>query len=316
MPFLSLLSNPSNNVSIAGRAKYGVSAGAQYSFVPSPFGPLTNTNIPAVPTSISEDSLSNNASTFMFYVNGINAQGKLLYWNIKHITTNSADFYDNYGSFYSDNWRNSYATSLSNSYAHQYGEELGRFSVVAKPDLTTEGSETFQVEVREGSLFGPVVLTSSVITLSDTSVSPTFSFPGIWNGFNYFNYYLQNGLNEWQSYEIQFKATNIPTTVETYLYYTFSGTGSSDADIYYFGYNRYQDAILPQGQVYVYNDQYWDGSTFQNYNTGWGRFYVAPRNDRIREGPETLQIHLRTGSRTGPIVASSPVFTINDTSVS
>ena len=91
MPFLSLLSNPSNNVSIAGRAKYGVSAGAQYSFVPSPFGPLTNTNIPAVPTSISEDSLSNNASTFMFYVNGINSQGRILYWTIKHITTNASD---------------------------------------------------------------------------------------------------------------------------------------------------------------------------------------------------------------------------------
>lgn len=314
MPFLSLLSNPGNNFSIAGRAKYGVSATAQYSFVPSPFWYNTPSQ-PAVPESIAESNLGNNDSTFMFYVHGINAQGRLLYWTIKHITTSAADFYDNYGSFYADNWRNSYITNLSGSYEHEYGEELARFSITAYPDATTEGPQTFQVEVREGSPFGPVVLTSSVITLSDTSRSASYSFPGIWYGFDYFNYYLQNGLNEWQSYEIQFKATNIPTTTETYLYYTFSGTGSSDADIYYFAYNAPQNAILPQGQVYVYNDQYWDGSTFQNYNTGWGRLFVAPRNDRITEGPETLQLHLRTGSRTGPIVASTPVFTINDTSV-
>lgn len=315
MPFLSLLSNPSNNLSIAGRPKYGVSAVAQYSFVPSPFGPLTNTSIPAVPTSIPEDNLGNNSQTFMFYVNGINSQGRVLYWTIKHITTTASDFASTSGYFGSNNWGNNYATSFNYTYAHQYGEDLGRFSVSMNADLTTEGPETFQVEVRENGYSGPVVLTSSVITITDTSTSPTFSFPGVWNEFNYFNYYLQNGLNEWQAYEIQFKATNIPTTAETYMYYTFSGSGSSDADINYFAYNRPQNAMLPQGQVYVYNDQYWDGSTFQNYNTGWGRIYVGPRNDRITEGPETLQLHLRMGSKTGPIVASTPVFTINDTSV-
>ena len=314
MPFLSLLSNPSNNLSIAGRPKYGVSAVAQYSFVPSPFGPLTNTSIPAVPESIPEDNLGSNNQTFMFYVNGINSQGRILYWTIKHITTTASDFASTSGFFGSNNWGNNYATSFSASYAHQYGEDLGRFSVSMNADSTTEGPETFQVEVRENGYSGPVVLTSSVITINDTSNSPTVTFPGVWDGFNYFTYYQQNGLNEWQAYELRFEVANIPTTTDTYFYYTFSGTGSGDADINYFARDRYQQ-ILPQGQVYVYNYQYWDGSTFQNYNNGWGRVYVSPRNDRITEGPETLQLHIRLGSKTGPILASTPVFTINDTSV-
>ena len=47
-----------------------------------------------------------------------------------------------------------------------------------------------------------------------------------------------------------------------------------------------------------------------------GAFLVATVGDGITEGPETFTISIRTGSITGPIVATSVTITINDTSQS
>ena len=49
---------------------------------------------------------------------------------------------------------------------------LGSFSVTPSLDLITEGAETFTVSIRTGSISGPVVRTSELITINDTSVSP------------------------------------------------------------------------------------------------------------------------------------------------
>jgi hypothetical protein len=49
---------------------------------------------------------------------------------------------------------------------------LGIFSVTPSLDLITEGTETFTVSIRTGSISGPVVRTSELITINDTSVSP------------------------------------------------------------------------------------------------------------------------------------------------
>ena len=46
---------------------------------------------------------------------------------------------------------------------------------------------------------------------------------------------------------------------------------------------------------------------------GWGRFFIVPQGDYLTEGPETFQIQLRLNSITGPVVATTPVYTINDT---
>lgn len=46
---------------------------------------------------------------------------------------------------------------------------------------------------------------------------------------------------------------------------------------------------------------------------GTGTFTVSALNDTVYEGPETIIVNLRTGSTTGPIVATAPTVTINNT---
>lgn len=52
----------------------------------------------------------------------------------------------------------------------------GSFSISALSDRQTEGSETFQVQIRSGSVSGTVVLTSSSITVNDISLTPSAVF--------------------------------------------------------------------------------------------------------------------------------------------
>jgi hypothetical protein len=79
-----------------------------------------------------------------------------LYWTVNHGTTATADFTAESGSF----------TVTSNS---------GSFNVDAVADSSTEGAETFTIEIRTGSIAGPIVNTSSTITINDTSIHATIT---------------------------------------------------------------------------------------------------------------------------------------------
>lgn len=312
---LSFSSGATKALGFASISSTAPASGAAYSFVSSPFGPSAQYNpMPAVPTGIKETNEGFNDQTFVFYVNGAGAGVRPLYWRIKHITTSAADFAAQAGQFYSNNWGATAYPSPGSWYNNPYGEELGRFGIELLADNTTEGSETFQIEVRESSFSGPVVLTSPIITVSDTSAPPTFVFDTAWPNWNF---YLENGLVEASGQLGEFKviATNIPISTETYIYYTIiPGPGVTNLDLTTFTYSRFQDYTLPTGQMYIYNEQYYDSSTggFKNHPYGWGRFFLSPRTDGITEGNETFQIELRLYSTTGPVVATSPVFTIKD----
>jgi hypothetical protein len=54
----------------------------------------------------------------------------------------------------------------------------GSFSVTALADRTTEGAQTFQVQVRSGSTSGTVVITSASVTVNDTSLTPFATVTG------------------------------------------------------------------------------------------------------------------------------------------
>ena len=97
-----------------------------------------------VPSSINEGSAGtiNVATTLV-------PDSTTLYYTL----TNSSDFSVSSGSF----------TINSNS---------GSFNVTPTADNTTEGSETFQVEIRIGSTSGTIVTTSNSITINDTSLTP------------------------------------------------------------------------------------------------------------------------------------------------
>lgn len=85
------------------------------------------------------------------------SNGTTLYWTIgPGSTANSNDFIDaiSGGSF----------TINSNT---------GSFQLTTRNDNITEGTEYIQVQIRTGSVSGPVITTSDFTLISDTSVSPT-----------------------------------------------------------------------------------------------------------------------------------------------
>ena len=75
-----------------------------------------------------------------------------LYWT----ATNSGDFGTSSGSF----------TITS---------DAGSFTVIPTADTTTEGAETFTVQIRTESTSGTIVDTSDAITINDTSTTPAFA---------------------------------------------------------------------------------------------------------------------------------------------
>ena len=82
--------------------------------------------------------------------------GTTLYWTVNNITTADADFSAVSGSF----------TVTSNS---------GTFNVGPIRDYTTEGAQIFTVSVRTESITGPARATSTVVTVNDTSLDPTYT---------------------------------------------------------------------------------------------------------------------------------------------
>lgn len=113
-----------------------------------PFGVAAASSSPSY--SISSAASINEGSALTVNVTTTNvADATTLYWTV----SNASDFAASSGSF----------TITSNS---------GSFTVTPTADITTEGSETFQVNIRTGSTSGTVVATSSAITINDTSLTP------------------------------------------------------------------------------------------------------------------------------------------------
>jgi hypothetical protein len=113
---------------------------------------VNDTSVPTYAIS-SNFSAVNEGSPLVFFVTttGI-ANGTTLYWTVSR----PEDFFAGSGSF----------TINSNS---------GSFGVAPLSDATTEGPETFTASVRTGSVDGTVRVTSSTVTINDTSLTPTYS---------------------------------------------------------------------------------------------------------------------------------------------
>lgn len=155
----------------------------------------------------------------------------------------------------------------------------GSFIIAARPDSLTEGSETFQVELRTDDIDGPVEKTTREITISETvsyqviaGTSTVTEGPG----------------------SVTFTVKTPKVADNTELYWTTrSASGTvSEAD--------FKDSTL-QGKVTIVGNE--------------GTIIRTAKDDVLTEGVDAFIIELRLTSYGSPVVVSSVPVTIQDTSI-
>jgi hypothetical protein len=189
------------------------------------------------------------------------------FWTILHNTTVAADFIANSGSF-------TVAGStggLDNGFSQT---DASGISIIPSEDRTTEGSETFRLQIRSGSTSGPVILTSDLITVTDRSLTPAF--------------------------------TSTPASINEGSSGTFTVNNLGSAGTYYWTILNGTTANSDFSSV--------SGSFTTSTLNGSGSFSVTPIIDYITEGVESFQVQIRTGSTSGTVILTSAFVTINDTS--
>jgi len=209
-----------------------------------------------VPASINEGT----AGTFTVNTAGV-SNSTILYWTILNVTTTNADFSATSGNF----------TINSNT---------GSFTVTPTADAATEGSETFQVQIRTTSTSGTIRATSSSVTINDTSRTPaaTYNFGTI-----------PTSINEGSSGTFNFTTAGVPNG--TTLYWTINLSGNLNSS----------DFSATSGSFTI--------------NSNAGSFSITTIADQLTEGAESFTVSVRTGSFSGPVVRTSNSVTINDTSL-
>ncbi len=211
-------------------------------------------------------SVINEGNSLVISVNTKDAENQTLYWTLQSVngTIDTGDF-----------------SSISGSFVVQ-SNNYGYFTLTSLEDATTEGEESFYVQIRRNSITGPIAINSGVITINDTSATPTYSVSA-----------NTTTVNEGNTVSFTVTTTNVANN--TTLYYNTSQiTGTINT-------SDFLDSSL-------------SGSFTINDNTA-----VIERtlnNDSAIEGSESFAITIRTGSITGSVVATSETVTINDTSVS
>jgi len=107
----------------------------------------------------STSSVNEGSSVTFTVTTGNVPSGTTLYWTTSVIsgTVNASDFSDS-------------ATSGSFTVTGTIVSGTGTITRTLANDVTTEGSESFQIQIRTGSTSGTVVATSTTVTINDTSI--------------------------------------------------------------------------------------------------------------------------------------------------
>ena len=229
-----------------------------------PFGPgviisnfVTIVDVSLTPTVTPAASSMNEGASLSFTAANLGPNGTY-FWSINHGTTAAADFSAENGSF-----------TIAGGGAQDNG--TGTFSVTTLNDFVTEGSQSFTVSVRSGSVSGTVLATTSSVTINDTST--TVSASGSPTSFN-----------EGASTTITASATAFPNG--TYFWTILNGTTTN------------ADFTASSGSFAVSN-----GTS--------GNFTVTAATLDGAEGLETFSVQIRTGSTGGPVIATTGTLTIN-----
>jgi len=112
----------------------------------------------------------NEGSSVTFTVTTANVpDGTTLYWSLNTVsgTINTSDFT---------------GAAVTGSFTITSGS--GSVVLTLANDTTTEGSESFQLQVRTGSTSGTIVATSSTVTIGDTSIASTYTGYNLGNATN------------------------------------------------------------------------------------------------------------------------------------
>ena len=149
----------------------------------------------------------------------------------------------------------------------------GNFNVIVTGDSVTEYTETFTAYIRTGSTSGPIVATSSQVTIGDVAQTVSIA-PSV------------TAVNEGQ--QVTFTITSTGYSPTSTFYYDIVGTTTAE---------DFTDNTLT--------------GTFSTTNNTYSLIKVV-KSDNISDDGETFVVNIRTGSNSGTIVATSPTITIND----
>jgi hypothetical protein len=153
---------------------------------------------------------------------------------------------------------------------------IGSFTKSIVNDFTTEGTETIIIQLRTGSTSGPIVVTCATVSVLDSSKTLGYSITPD-----------QFFATETTTVTWAVTTTNFP---DGNLFWSNSGT--ADAADFSGGNNSGSVAIVSNS----------------------GTITLFPKPDLLTEGDETIIIDLRTGSTSGPIVATSLPVQLQDSS--
>ena len=171
-----------------------------------------------------------------------------------------------------------FTTAISGSFTTV--NNTASVTLTTSADATTEGAETFEVEIRTDSITGNIVATTPVVTINDTSLTATYAVtPDV------------TSVNEGDT--VTFTVTTANVLDGTTLYYSTTGTVEA-ADF--------------TGSTLT-------GSFVINSNTA--TITKTLENDLTldaTEGEENFALEIRTGSTTGTVQATSSSITVADTS--
>ena len=169
------------------------------------------------------------------------ANGTKLYWTVTN--TGNGDFVAETGDFTINN-------------------DTSSFNITPILDFTTEGPEGFYIRIRTNSVTGNEVATSPLITINDTSSTPTPPVP------TYSIVSTATNINEGIALPIDVITANV--TNGTQLYWSVAAMSTPTIN---------QDFIDLTGSVTITNNS--------------GSFNVSPKLDQLTEGPELFVVILR-----------------------
>ena len=223
--------------------------------------------------------------TFDYYL----APGSSLtgYWRIKHggtggVISNASDFVG--------------ATSGSvGPKANVNDENVYPITIKISNDITTEfGGEDFAIECSDTSNFAVIRFTSLNYHINDTSRTTVITFEN-----------PTTSLNEGQTVTYTVNSTGADNGTVFYWNITFSGdVNDVEKDV---GLQHFIDFDVSNGSFTL--------NVNPSTGVGTASFSFAVLNDFLTDGNETFKIEIRRDTvLTGPVVTTSPIITIVDTS--